>query len=130
MVCTTLHILRAFRHRARACTTKAPTLRTRTFEAHPAALNSAASAPAASPRRRDQKSQGGLKAMAQPRTMFQKIWDSHTVTRDEASGEVLLYVDRLLLTDTSSFHAFDILRSEGHAPRRPESIFGCPDHFA
>ena len=68
--------------------------------------------------------------MAQPRTMFQKIWDSHTVMRDEASGEVLLYVDRLLLTDTSSFHAFDILRSEGHPARRPESIFGCPDHFA
>jgi 3-isopropylmalate/(R)-2-methylmalate dehydratase large subunit len=62
--------------------------------------------------------------------MFQKIWDSHIVTRDEASGEVLLYVDRLLLTDTSSFHAFDILRSEGHAVRHPAQIFGCPDHFA
>jgi 3-isopropylmalate/(R)-2-methylmalate dehydratase large subunit len=68
--------------------------------------------------------------MAEPRTMFQKIWDSHTVMTDEASREVLLYVDRLLLTDTSSFHAFDILRAEGHAARHPDQIFGCPDHFA
>lgn len=68
--------------------------------------------------------------MAHPRSIFQKIWDSHTVMRDEASGEVLLYVDRLLLTDTSSFHAFDILRNERHGVRHPEQIFGCPDHFA
>ena len=27
--------------------------------------------------------------MAQPRSMFQKIWDSHTVLKDDASGEVL-----------------------------------------
>lgn len=62
--------------------------------------------------------------------MFQKIWDSHTVLKDEASGEVLLYVDRLLLTDTSSFHAFDVLRGEGHPIRRPSQVFGGPDHFA
>jgi len=68
--------------------------------------------------------------MTQPRSIFQKIWDSHIVMQDEASGEVLLYVDRLLLTDTSSFHAFDILRSEGHSVRRPQQIFGSPDHFA
>lgn len=29
-------------------------------------------------------------SMTKPRSMFQKIWDSHTVVRDEASGEVLL----------------------------------------
>ena len=68
--------------------------------------------------------------MTQPRSMFQKIWDSHTVLRDEASGEVLLYVDRLLLTDTSTFHAFDLLRNEGHAIRNPGQAFGGPDHFA
>ena len=68
--------------------------------------------------------------MAEPRTMLQKIWDSHTVLTDEASGEVLLYVDRLLLTDMSSFHAFDILRSESYAVRRPRQLYGIPDHFA
>jgi 3-isopropylmalate/(R)-2-methylmalate dehydratase large subunit len=68
--------------------------------------------------------------MAQPRSMFQKIWDAHTVMRDEQSGEVLLYVDRLILTDTSSFHAFDLLRAEGYRVRHPRTIFGEPDHFA
>ncbi|MGH8616292.1 MAG: 3-isopropylmalate dehydratase large subunit [Burkholderiales bacterium] len=68
--------------------------------------------------------------MAHPRSLFQKIWDSHTVMRDEASGETLLYVDRLLLTDTSSFHAFDHLRADGYPVRHPRKIFGEPDHFA
>jgi 3-isopropylmalate/(R)-2-methylmalate dehydratase large subunit len=68
--------------------------------------------------------------MAQPRSMFQKIWDAHTVTRDETSGECLLYVDRLILTDTSSFHAFDLLRTDGKKVRHPSKIFGEPDHFA
>lgn len=67
--------------------------------------------------------------MTRPRSIFQKIWDSHTVLSDEASGEVLLYVDRLLLTDTSSFHAFDLLRAEGHPIRNPSQVFGGPDHF-
>ena len=60
--------------------------------------------------------------MPSPRTILQKVWDSHTVMQDEASGEVLLYVDRLLLTDTSSFHAFDILRREGRAARNPRLV--------
>ena len=68
--------------------------------------------------------------MNEPRSMFQKIWDAHTVLRDEASGECLLYVDRLILTDTSSFHAFDLLRAQGYRVRHPEKIFGEPDHFA
>lgn len=65
-----------------------------------------------------------------PRSMFQKIWDNHTVAKDENSGEALLFVDRLILTDTSSFHAFDHLRAAGHKVRHPTKIFGEPDHFA
>ncbi|HYF21212.1 MAG TPA: aconitase family protein, partial [Ramlibacter sp.] len=65
-----------------------------------------------------------------PRTLLQKIWDSHRVLNDEASGQDLLYVDRLILTDTSSFHAFDLLRAEGYTVRNPARIFGGPDHFA
>ena len=59
--------------------------------------------------------------MPQPRAMFQKVSDSHTVVKDPSSGEVLLYVDRLMLTDTSSFHAFDALRSENRPVRRARS---------
>lgn len=66
----------------------------------------------------------------QPRSMFQKIWDNHTVATDENSGEALLFVDRLILTDTSSFHAFDHLRAAGYPVRHAKKIFGEPDHFA
>ena len=69
-------------------------------------------------------------ATPQPRSMFQKIWDNHTVATDETSGEALLFVDRLILTDTSSFHAFDHLRAAGYKVRHANKIFGEPDHFA
>jgi len=65
-----------------------------------------------------------------PRTLLEKIWNSHLVLHDETSGQDLLYVDRLLLTDTSSFHAFDLLRAEGRPVRDARRIFGGPDHFA
>jgi 3-isopropylmalate/(R)-2-methylmalate dehydratase large subunit len=69
-------------------------------------------------------------AAAHPQSMFQKIWDNHTVAKDERSREALLFVDRLILTDTSSFHAFDHLRAEEYKVRHPGRIFGEPDHFA
>ncbi len=68
--------------------------------------------------------------MSTPRSMFRKIWDSHAVTHDTGSGQTLLFVDRLLLTDTSSFHAFDHLRANRYRVRHPHRIFGEPDHFA
>jgi len=67
---------------------------------------------------------------ATPQTLLEKIWNSHLVVHDEKSGQDLLYVDRLLLTDTSSFHAFDLLKAEGHPVRDPRRVFGGPDHFA
>ena len=65
-----------------------------------------------------------------PRTIVDKIWKDHEILVDPASGESLLYVDNLFLTDSSSFHAFDQLEKEGFTVRRPKQIFGVPDHFA
>ena len=65
-----------------------------------------------------------------PKTLFDKILNSHAIMSDERSGETLLYVDRLLLTDSSSFHAFDLLEQEGWPVRRPGKVFGLPDHFS
>ncbi len=64
------------------------------------------------------------------RTIFDKIWKAHEILVDDQSSESLLYVDRLLLTDSSSFHAFDLLETEGHAVRRPDQVFGVADHFS
>jgi 3-isopropylmalate/(R)-2-methylmalate dehydratase large subunit len=63
-------------------------------------------------------------------TLFDKIWNAHAIISDERSGETLLYVDRLLLTDSSSFHAFDLIEQEGWSVRRPGQILGLPDHFS
>ena len=65
--------------------------------------------------------------MAQPRTMFEKIWESHVIV-DRDDGQTLLYVDRHLCHD-GSFFAFDMLRDTGLAVRRPEQTFTVPDHY-
>ncbi len=65
--------------------------------------------------------------MAQPRTMFDKIWSRHAVVaRDD--GQTLLYIDRHLLHE-GSHHAFDMLRKRGLEVRRPDRTFATPDHY-
>ena len=65
--------------------------------------------------------------MAQPRTMFEKIWDSHVIV-DRDDGQTLVYVDRHLCHD-GSFFAFDLLRDTGLPVRRPDQTFTVPDHY-
>jgi 3-isopropylmalate/(R)-2-methylmalate dehydratase large subunit len=62
-----------------------------------------------------------------PRSLFDKIWDRHLVIARE-DGPSLLYIDRNIIHE-GSFHAFANLRSRGMAPRRPEQMFGVPDHY-
>ena len=65
--------------------------------------------------------------MSRPRTIFDKIWDQHTITTDD-SGQALLYVDWLLFGE-SSFNEFDVLHFEGFKVRRPKQVFGVADHY-
>jgi 3-isopropylmalate/(R)-2-methylmalate dehydratase large subunit len=65
--------------------------------------------------------------MAEPRTMFEKIWSRHVVA-ERASGYNLLYVDRHLIHDGSYF-AFERLRQRGIKVRRPDLSFATPDHY-
>ncbi|HJT06467.1 MAG TPA: aconitase family protein, partial [Stellaceae bacterium] len=44
--------------------------------------------------------------MAKPRTLFDKIWDSHLVDR-QADGTCLLYIDRHLVHEVTSPQAFE-----------------------
>src|SRR5258708_2856500 len=68
----------------------------------------------------------GIRAMAEARTLFDKIWSRHAIL--EKDGETLLYVDRHLIHDGSA-RAFEVLRDRGLEVRRPDRIFGTPDHY-
>ncbi|MEQ8355787.1 MAG: 3-isopropylmalate dehydratase large subunit [Kiloniellaceae bacterium] len=61
------------------------------------------------------------------KTIFDKIWDSHVVTRRD-DGESLIYIDRLLLQE-NSFHAFDKIRRENRRVRNPGQAFAFADHY-
>lgn len=65
--------------------------------------------------------------MAGCQTLFDKIWNAHTVTASE-DGQTLLYVDRHLVHD-GSYHAFEQLEIEGRRVRRPELTFATADHY-
>jgi len=65
--------------------------------------------------------------MSQPRTLAQKVWDSHVV--HSAPGEAdLMYVDLHLVHEVTSPQAFDGLRLSGRAVRRPELTVATEDH--
>jgi 3-isopropylmalate/(R)-2-methylmalate dehydratase large subunit len=65
--------------------------------------------------------------MAAPRTLFEKIWDSHVVTAQE-DGTTLLYVDRHLVHEVSSPQPFEGLRNAGRTLWRPHAAVATPDH--
>ncbi|WP_120495738.1 3-isopropylmalate dehydratase large subunit [Kiloniella sp. EL199] len=65
--------------------------------------------------------------MSNPRTLFEKIWDSHLVDRQE-DGTCLLYIDRHLVHEVTSPQAFEGLRMAGRKVRRPENTLAVPDH--
>ena len=62
-----------------------------------------------------------------PRTMFQKIWDNHTVL-SESGKQTMLYVDLHLVHEVTSAQAFEGLRLAGRKVRRPELTIATPDH--
>jgi len=65
--------------------------------------------------------------MAKPRTLFDKIWDSHLVDLKE-DGTGLLYIDRHLVHEVTSPQAFAGLRAAGRKVHRPDATIAVPDH--
>jgi len=65
--------------------------------------------------------------MSEPRTLFDKIWDSHLVDRQD-DGTCLIYIDRHLVHEVTSPQAFEGLRLAGRAVRRPELTLAVIDH--
>src|SRR5881409_4264401 len=65
--------------------------------------------------------------MAQPRTLYDKIWDDHLVDA-QPDGTCLIYIDRHLVHEVTSPQAFEGLRLTGRKVRRPELAFATMDH--
>ena len=65
--------------------------------------------------------------MAQPQTLFDKIWQSHLVEAQD-DGITLLYIDRHLLHEVLSPQAFEGLRLAGRKVRRPDATLAVADH--
>ena len=65
--------------------------------------------------------------MPGPRTLSQKVWDSHVVRR-EAGQPDLLYIDLHLVHEVTSPQAFDGLRLAGRVVRRPDLTLCTEDH--
>jgi len=64
---------------------------------------------------------------AKPRTLFDKIWDSHVVYR-QPDGTCVLYIDRHLVHEVTSPQAFEGLRMAGRKVRRPDLTLAVADH--
>ena len=61
------------------------------------------------------------------KTLFDKIWDAHTVT-EVADGPTQLYIDRQFAHEVTSPQAFNGLRERGLQVLRPEKTIATPDH--
>ena len=66
-------------------------------------------------------------AGASPRTLFDKVWDSHVVEK-LPDGTCVLYIDRHLTHEVTSPQAFEGLRMAGRKVRRPDLTIAVVDH--
>ncbi|MCB8819133.1 3-isopropylmalate dehydratase large subunit [Microvirga rosea] len=65
--------------------------------------------------------------MADPRTLYDKIFDDHVVDRQD-DGTCLLYIDRHLVHEVTSPQAFEGLRMAGRKVRQPTKTLAVVDH--
>ncbi len=61
------------------------------------------------------------------KTLFEKIWDAHTVV-EKSAGPSLIYIDRHLIHEVTSPQAFDGLRMNNRKVRRPDLTIATVDH--
>jgi len=62
-----------------------------------------------------------------PKTLFQKIWDSHVVA-EEPGAPAVLYIDLHLVHEVTSPQAFSVLKERGLKVRRPDRTVATMDH--
>ncbi len=66
--------------------------------------------------------------MTTAKTLYDKLWEQHTVRTDEDGITALLYIDRHLVHEVTSPQAFEGLRLANRRPHRISSILATPDH--
>ncbi len=62
------------------------------------------------------------------RTLFEKLWDAHTVARLD-DGTDLVYIDRIFLHERTGSIALKSIESEGRDILNPEHVFCTLDHI-
>ena len=63
-----------------------------------------------------------------PKTLFEKVWNQHTVRR-LPTGQTQLYIGLHLVHEVTSPQAFDMLRARGWCVRAPHRTFATVDHI-
>jgi 3-isopropylmalate/(R)-2-methylmalate dehydratase large subunit len=63
-----------------------------------------------------------------PSTLFQKVWDLHTV-RKMPNGQTQLFIGLHLIHEVTTPQAFDMLRARGWKVRVPERTIATVDHI-
>ena len=66
--------------------------------------------------------------MANPKTLFQKVWERHEVVPQTADTPAVLYIDLHLIHEVTTPQAFSVLRDRGLPVRRPDRTLGTMDH--
>lgn len=61
-------------------------------------------------------------------TLYDKIWNNHLVSTDEATGDSLVYIDLHLIHEVTTPQAFAGLRAESRPVRRPDLTLAVADH--
>ena len=66
--------------------------------------------------------------IGRPRTLFEKVWDAHTVREQSDESPAVLYIDLHLVHEVTSPQAFSMLRERGLKVRKPDQTIGTMDH--
>ena len=64
----------------------------------------------------------------QAKSLFQKVWDAHTV-RELPSGQTQLFIGTHLIHEVTSPQAFAMIRELGVPVRFPNRTFATVDHI-
>ncbi len=66
--------------------------------------------------------------MSTPRTLLDKVWDTHLVRAESDATPAVLYIDLHLIHEVTSPQAFTELRERGLKLRRPDKVLATLDH--